>query len=125
MKTNRSWFRGSLVVVLGAGLALALAFAQDGPQRVGGNVMAVKLVSAQKPVYPLEAKQNGIQGTVKLDVTVDKEGHVTELKLVSGPSALVDSAVSAVKQWVYSPTLLNGEPVTVLTTVDVNYSLAP
>jgi len=109
-------------VVLGVVLGLALAFAQ-GPQRVGGNVMQANLVTKVAPVYPAEAKQNGIQGTVRFEVTIDKDGHVAQLNVVSGPAELVLSAMDAVKQWVYKPTLLNGEPVTVLTTVDVNYTL--
>jgi hypothetical protein len=44
--------------------------------------------------------------------------------VISGPTELVSSAVAAVQQWVYRPTLLNGEPVTVITTIDVNYTLA-
>lgn len=121
-----SLFHRVLVVVLAIGLAAALASAQgpqQGPQRVGGNVMQANLISKVTPLYPQEAKVNGIQGTVKLQVTVDKDGHVSELAAISGPSELIQSATDAVKQWVYKPTLLNGEPVSVLTTVDVNYTL--
>jgi protein TonB len=103
--------------------SLALAFAQDNPQRIGGNVMQSSLVSSVRPVYPAEAKQNRIQGTVRFQATIDKDGHVAALSVVSGPPALVQSAMDAVKQWIYKPTYLNGEPVTVLTTIDVNYSL--
>jgi periplasmic protein TonB len=113
-----------LLVLLGAGLALSLALGQDRPIRVGGEVQQANRISSVTPVYPAEAKQNRIQGTVRLEVTIDKEGHVSGVSLISGPAELVQSATDAVQQWVYRPTLLNGEPVTVLTTVDVNYTLS-
>ena len=103
--------------------AAALAFSQ-GPIRVGGNVQQANIVSRVSPVYPADAKRDRIQGTVRLEVTIDKEGHVQSVSLVDGPAALVQSAVDAVSLWVYKPTLLNGQPVEVITTVDVNYTLS-
>jgi protein TonB len=64
------------------------------------------------------------QGTVRFEATVGKDGSVENLKVVSGPPLLVQAAQDAVKQWVYRPTLVNGVPVEVVTTVDVNFSLA-
>jgi periplasmic protein TonB len=121
---KRSLFRRALLMVLAAGFALSLAFAEDRPIRLGGNIAQANLLSQVKPVYPAEAKQNRIQGTVKLEITIDKEGHVANMSLISGPAELVQSATDAVQHWLYRPTLLNGEPVSVLTTVDVNYTLA-
>jgi protein TonB len=118
----QSLLGGALAIVLSLGLALAQD--RDKPIRLGGNVAQANIISKVTPVYPPEAKQNRIQGAVELEVTIDKEGHVTSLSLVSGPPELVESAVEAVRQWVYRPTLLNGEPVSVLTTVTVNYTLA-
>ena len=112
------------IVVLGLAVALVLAVAQDQPQKVGGNVAQANRISAVAPVYPPEAKQNGIQGIVRLEVIIGKDGHVAELRALGGPAELIMSAVDAVKQWVYRPTLLNGEPVAVQTTVDVNYTLS-
>jgi len=100
-----------------------LAAAEDHPIRVGGNVAQANLISSVAPVYPEAAKRNGIQGIVKLQITINKEGHVSQVSVSSGAEELFQSAVDAVQQWVYKPTLLNGEPVTVLTTVDVNYTL--
>lgn len=117
-------FRYTLSMALGLTLALALASAQDTPIRIGGNVQAANLISSVKPQYPHEAKENRIQGTVKLEITIDKEGHVGPMSVISGPPELIHSATDAVSQWVYKPTLLNGEPVSVLTTVDINYTLA-
>lgn len=92
--------------------------------RVGGNVQAVNIVTKVTPKYPPEAKAARIQGTVKMTVTIGKDGHVEEVELISGHPLLVPSAIESVKQWVYRPTLLNGNPVGVVTQVDVNYTLA-
>ncbi len=95
------------------------------PQKVvlGGNVQASKLVSKPAPVYPPDAKAARIQGIVRLNVDIAVDGKVKDVSVISGPQELVKSAVEAVSQWVYSTTLLNGEPVEVTTTVDVNYTL--
>jgi TonB family protein len=92
--------------------------------RVGGNVQQANLITQIRPVYPPEAKAARVQGRVRFEATIGPDGHVQNLKVLSGPPLLVDSALEAVKQWVYKPTLLNGQPVTVLTVVDVNYTLS-
>jgi len=86
--------------------------------------MAGQIVSKVDPVYPQEAKARGIQGAVVLHAIIDAEGAVQELTVVSGPPELQKSAIDAVKQWVYKPFLLNGDPTTVDTTITVNFSLA-
>jgi protein TonB len=103
---------------------IPLTAAPETPKvRVGGNVQASKLISQPKPVYPPDAKAARIQGTVQLLVDIAADGKVKDVSVVSGPPELVRSAVEAVSQWVYQTTLLNGEPVGVITTVDVNYTL--
>ncbi len=92
--------------------------------RVGGNVQAAKLVRQPKPTYPPLAKQARIQGTVKFNAVIGKDGAIANLVLVSGHPLLVPSATEAVRQWVYQPTLLNGEPVEVVTVIDVNFTLS-
>jgi protein TonB len=92
--------------------------------RVGGNVQKANLINAPKPVYPPLAKQARIQGTVKLNAIIDKEGNIQQLTVVSGHPLLIPSALEAVKQWKYKPTLLNGEPVEVITQIDVNFTLS-
>lgn len=92
--------------------------------RVGGNVQQTKLVKKVTPTYPPEAKQQRVQGVVRLQATIGKDGEVKSLDLIQGPPLLVDSAVEAVRQWVYQSTLLNGNPVEVETEIDVNYTLA-
>jgi TonB family protein len=98
---------------------------QATPQRirVGGGVMARKLVSSVAPQYPQEARDKGVEGTVLLRVTVGKDGAVKEIEAIEGPSVLIPAALEAVKQWRYQVTQLNGEPVEVETEVSVNFSL--
>jgi len=91
--------------------------------RVGGNVQSANLIRKVTPVYPPLAKQARIQGVVRFTVTIGKDGTVQEVQLVSGHPLLVSPAQDAVWQWQYKPTLLNGQPVDVVTTVDVNYTL--
>ena len=90
---------------------------------VSGNAMAGQVISHPAPVYPQEAKDHRIQGTVVLKAVIDKEGNVEHLNVVSGPKELMQSALDAVSQWKYKPYLLNGEPTEVETTINVNYSL--
>ena len=92
--------------------------------RVGGNVQAAKLIKQPKPVYPPLAKQARIQGMVRFNAVIGQDGTIQNLTLVSGHPLLVPSATEAVRQWVYQPTLLNGEPVEVVTQIDVNFTLS-
>ena len=94
------------------------------PVKVGGNVQQANLISQPRPVYPPLAKAARVQGVVKLDALISKEGTIQNLKLISGPPLLVQAAMAAVQQWRYKPTLLNGEPVEVITTIDVNFTLS-
>jgi protein TonB len=91
--------------------------------KIGGNVQESKLIRKVDPIYPEIAKKARISGKLILSVTVDEEGNVTECSYVSGNMVLKEAAVNAVKQWKYSPTLLNGEPVPVIATVTVNFKL--
>ena len=92
--------------------------------RVGSNVQQAKLLVKVMPVYPPEAKAQGIEGTVVLQATIDKDGTVASLMVLSGDPMLVTAAMDAVKQWQYSTTLLNGDPVEVVTEIRVNFTLA-
>jgi len=77
-----------------------------------------------QPEYPADAKADHVQGQVVLQATIDKEGNVAKLELVSGHPMLAPAAIEAVKQWKYRPYLLNGAAVEVETQVTVNYTLA-
>ncbi len=91
--------------------------------RVGGTVQEAKLLRKVLPVYPEITMRARISGEVKLEVLIDEEGNVMEVKVLSGHVLLAEEAVRAVKQWKYSPTLLNGEPVSVVSTVTVIFQL--
>jgi protein TonB len=65
-----------------------------------------------------------VQGTVKFTATISKDGNIENLQLVSGHPLLVNAAKEAVLQWKYKPTLLNGEPVEVITEIIVNFTLS-
>lgn len=91
---------------------------------VNAKVMSKQLLTKITPVYPPEAKAAKIQGKVVLNAVIGKDGHVENLKVVSGPKELQQSALDAVRQWVYKPYLLNGSPVEVMTDINVIYTLA-
>ena len=91
--------------------------------RVGGNVQAAALVRQVTPLYPQIARTAHISGTVVLHAIIAKDGTIQELQYVSGPPLLMRAAMDAVREWRYKPTLLNGEPVEVDTTISVVFSL--
>ena len=96
---------------------------KSGPVRVGGNVQSAKLIYQVRPLYPPLAKQARIQGTVRLQAAIARDGTIQNLVLTSGHPLLVPPAMDAVRQWRYRPTTLNGETVEVLTQIDVNFTL--
>ncbi len=91
--------------------------------RVGEIVQRSNLLNSVNPEYPAIAKQALIQGRVLFDAIIGTDGHVTKLSVVSGHPLLIPAAQNAVKQNVYRPTLLNGNPVEVQTQVDVDFRL--
>jgi TonB family protein len=93
--------------------------------RVGGNVIAANLISQVKPVYPQSASDAGIQGVVHLHGLIGTDGTLVGLTPVGFANPdLTNAALDAVRQWRYKPTLLNNEPVQVITTIDVEFKLA-
>ena len=92
--------------------------------RVGGNVQAAHLISQVKPEYPEALQKQGIEGTVILRAVIGTSGQILSLSPFSDPEpALTKAAMDAVRQWKYTPTLLNGEPVEVETTITVGFRL--
>jgi protein TonB len=91
--------------------------------RVGGNVEAASLVNKVTPIYPPIAKTAHVSGTVVLHAIISKDGSIVELQYISGPPLLMKAAMDAVKEWRYKPTMLNGDPVEVDTTIDVVFTL--
>lgn len=96
--------------------------------RIGGNVQAAKIINPRvRPIYPESAKAAGVQGTVLLHAVVSKDGRPLSLQVLNSQvnPDLARAAVEAVSQWRYQPTLLNGEPVEIDTTIQVNFTLLP
>jgi TonB family protein len=88
-----------------------------------GNITAAMIIKRVQPEYPPLARQTRISGPVRLHVIIGKYGTVQQLEVLSGHPLLLQAAINAVKQWTYRPTLLNGNPVEVDTTIDVIFSL--
>ncbi len=93
------------------------------PIRPGGVIKAPGKIRDAIPVYPTIAKAAHVQGTVYLEATIAKDGSVRDVKVLSAPSMLDEAALTAVRQWRYTPSLLNGQPVEVLMTVTVRFAL--
>jgi protein TonB len=91
--------------------------------RKGGEVQQANLIYAPRPAYPVLAKSSRIQGGVVMDAIISRDGTVDNLVVKSGHPLLIQVAMDAVRQWRYRPTLLNGEPVEVITTITVNFTL--
>jgi TonB family protein len=133
----RGMRRLAVAVVCGAiavaTCASALAFRMDvntppaqknPPKQLHVKQDDLKVVQKVPPVYPEEAKKEKIQGTVVLSAVIGKDGVPAELKVKEGPVELRQSALDAVRQWRWQPYLLNGDPIEVVTTVNIVYSLA-
>jgi TonB family protein len=110
---------------------LALALARWGTartlptNRIGGNVEAAHLFTQVMPVYPEKAKAAGVEGTVVLHAIIGKDGTPLALRVINGniDPELARASVEAVSHWRHRPTLLNGEPVEVDTTIEVSFTL--
>jgi protein TonB len=92
--------------------------------RVVSNVQQANLIRKIQPAYPTLARQARVQGVVRFTAIIGKDGEIQNLQLVTGHPLLVAAAREALSQWRYKPTLLNGEPVEVVTQIDVNFTLA-
>jgi periplasmic protein TonB len=95
------------------------------PIRVGSGVQMAMLVRKVIPEYPPLARSARISGVVRLIGTIGKDGTIRNLQLVSGHPLLARAALEAVGQWVYKPTLLNGNPVEVIAPIEVSFTLGP
>jgi periplasmic protein TonB len=92
--------------------------------RVSPGVLQGFLVENPAPIYPPEARKNHIEGKVVLALTIEKTGTTRDIRVLSSPDqALTDSAIAAVSGWRYRPYQLNGSPVEVQSTVEVNFKL--
>ena len=115
-----------VAMVAAAGLIVAAA-----PQVSDEQVLRTpsmpewKLLHKVEPDYPTAALQHRIQGTVRFNVIIGKDGHIERLRLASGHPLLVRAAREAVKQWIYRPTLVGDKPGRVITVIQVEFQLDP
>ena len=93
------------------------------PLRISMGAQAARLIYGPRPAYPPIAVATRVQGVVKLRALISRDGLITNLQLVSGPPLLVQTAMAAVQQWRYRPTLLGQEPVEVATEIEVRFTL--
>jgi len=116
--------RAALVADLQKSTAIAGAGrASSGPVRVGGNIRPPMKTKHVNPVYPPDAQAERVQGMVIIEVTIGETGQVSDARILRSIPLLDDAAVDAVRQWEFSPTLLNGAPVAIIMTVTVQFSL--
>ena len=92
--------------------------------KVAAGVTQGMIIHKISPTYPPEARRMSVQGSVVLGAIIGKDGRIKDLRVISGNSMLVDSAVGAVQQWRYRPYLIMGEPVEVDTKIVVNFTLS-
>jgi protein TonB len=96
---------------------------EKGPLKVSESIVEAQLISRIEPRYPALALQTRLQGTVRLRAIISRDGRITSLEVLSGHPLLVQAALDAVRQWQYRPTMLNGEPVEVETSITVNFRM--
>ncbi len=92
--------------------------------QIEGSVLASKILQRPQPIYPELARRARIEGVVTLHGIITREGKIGQLRVLSGHPLLVKAAFDAVSQWVYSPTLLNSQPVEVEAPIEVRFSLS-
>jgi TonB family protein len=109
--------------VIGGGMAVSSAARSDGaPLRVGGNIQMPRKIVDAPPIYPATALKAGIIGTVILEVTIGPDGAVSGARILRSIPLLDDAAIETVRKWRYEPTLLNGNPVSVVMTVPLTFT---
>ena len=137
LKSSRDWDRaitlqvGTLSETIAVSSTRISAPAAPRPQgpapvRVGGNIRVPKKLQDVRPTYPDSMRAAGREGVVSLDAIIGEEGSVTSVRVVSGDvhPDFAASAMEAVRQWRFSPTLLNGRPIDVVMTVKISFSLS-
>jgi TonB family protein len=96
----------------------------QGPYDLKAGIIKARCISCPQPRYPEEARHQRIQGTVVLLATIDQEGTVRDLRVVSSPDVrLTEAAMESVRSWRYSPTLIEGDPHEVISTISVNFRM--
>lgn len=104
-------------------LAISAAQIPQAPVRVGGDIKPPTRLKYVNPVYPQSALGASVAGMVIIEATIDPVGHVSDAKVIRSIPLLDQAAIDAVKQWEFTPTLVNGVPASVIMTVTVNFSI--
>jgi protein TonB len=91
------------------------------PAKIGGDVKEPRLIASAVPVYPMGAKQAGVEGDVVVNTTIDKNGNVVGMKVISGPALLRQAALDALRRWKYEPSMLNSQPIAVQMQVTIKF----
>ncbi len=105
------------------GVAVKVEAKVDGPVRAEGDIKAPKLINRVEPIYPEEARKEGIEGVVILEAITDKFGRVQATKILRSIPELDKTAIDAVRQWVYEPVVIDGKPRGAIFTVTVVFKL--
>jgi len=93
-------------------------------RKISEGIQAASLIRRVEPIYPALARQIRLEGQVELHAVISTDGRIESLEVISGHPLLVQSALQAVREWRYRPTILNGQPVEVDTHITVIYSLS-
>jgi TonB family protein len=121
-----NWVKARFVtVVVFLTLISFQCFAFQAAVELSQATLAERIVALSNPVYPPIAKKTGLQGKVVLKVTINSEGKVAQVNVISGHPMLVSSAMEAVRKWEYSPLVINGNRVSVTGIVEVPFKLMP
>lgn len=96
---------------------------QLNPVRIGSGIQAPAKIRDVPPVYPPIAQASRVQGVVIIEAVIDEMGQVADARVLRSIPLLDQAALEAVRQWQYTPTLLNGQPKAVLMTLTVNFKL--
>jgi TonB family protein len=113
-----------LVLLCASRSSYALQTNGSSSSRQKADVTPAKLITKTEPKYPDEARRKGVSGTVRVHALISKDGSLSHIKVISGDPLLTQAAIDAVQQWRYTPCLLNGTPVEIDTTIDVNFELS-
>ena len=123
MRWQLSFIAALAIGAVCASPALAAPLDQSAPVRVGGAIRAPQKIKDVPPVYPQIAQEQRVEGVVILELLVDPQGIVSSARVVRSVPMLDEAALEAVLQWEYTPTMLNGQPVSLLYNVTVAFSL--
>jgi len=116
---------GSPIASLGPGVVPPAPPVTQPPVRVGGIIRAPQRIVNVTPVYPAIAREAHAQGLVIIEATIDERGNVARAQILKSIPLLDEAALAAVRQWKFTPTMLNGVAVPIVMTVTVNFALTP